>query len=134
MSNRTPARRQTVRGRNPGKAIFTAEHQRVEEEALAPKIIKKVDGLPYDQLALSPEKANLQKLSTLATIAKVNGQTTASLHAWKVKFDDFPEPKALLDNGFGAKAYLFSVVEVVAWLNEAFKTRRIYGRQKNPRK
>lgn len=73
-------------------------------------------------------QANEQRLSTLEKIATASGYTRRSFVSWRLRFESFPKPVAVLINKPYRRQRLYDIREFVQWIDE----KQLSGEIRNP--
>lgn len=85
---------------------------------------------------VTKDQANEQRLSTLEKIAMAQGYSRRSLITWRLRFESFPKPVAVLINKPYRRQRLYDVRGFIAWIEnkqELFEIRMPAKRSTDPR-
>ena len=74
---------------------------------------------------LTKEQANEQRLSTLEKIAMAQGYSRRSFITWRLRFESFRKPVAILINKPDRRQRLYDVREFIQWIESKQALREI---------
>lgn len=109
-------------------SLLNQKPRSMDVEDQSTTMVVRPTNVPVELKTFSKTQANLLRLATLETVARVEGYPIETIRASKTRNKEnrpFPEPKGTLiksareEGQKGVGSLLYDVVDVVAWIREA---------------
>jgi hypothetical protein len=123
----TKSRKQTIRRRNTGAAINA--HRTKKPDNVSPIVVTDINP-HWSVWVLTAEQAASRGWYWGPSIAIRLGYGQSIVGHWRQRFDHFPEPKCLINDGVNTNRLAYDIKELCEWI----KTNRDLGHIQHPRK